>query len=184
MENKLLEAIKAVASAKPRVIIAIDGRCAAGKTTLAGKLKEIFDCNIIHADDFFLRPEQRTEARLDTAGGNIDYERLESEVLAPLKMGEKTSYRPYDCKSQKLMEPVDVPVKRITVVEGAYSCHPRLRDYYDYRIFLDIDPAKQLRRIEKRNGAEQLKVFKERWIPLEEKYFNECHTRECCDMIL
>ena len=45
---------------KDRVVVAIDGKYTSGKTTLASKLAEIYDCNVFHMDDFFLRPEQRT----------------------------------------------------------------------------------------------------------------------------
>ena len=41
---------------KAFVIVAIDGKCTSGKTTLASKLAEIYDCNVFHMDDFFLRP--------------------------------------------------------------------------------------------------------------------------------
>ena len=40
---------------KETVIVAIDGKCTSGKTTLASKLAEIYDCNVFHMDDFFLR---------------------------------------------------------------------------------------------------------------------------------
>lgn len=30
------------------VIVAIDGKCTSGKTTLASKLAEIYDCNVFH----------------------------------------------------------------------------------------------------------------------------------------
>ena len=45
-------------------IVALDGRCAAGKTTLAARLQQRSGCNVVHMDDFFLRPAQRTKARL------------------------------------------------------------------------------------------------------------------------
>ena len=61
---------------KSSVIIAIDGRCAAGKTYLASRIKEAVECNVIHMDYFFLRPEQRTSERLREPGGNVDYERF------------------------------------------------------------------------------------------------------------
>ena len=41
---------------KESVIVAIDGRCASGKTTLASLLGSTVDCNIVHADSFFLLP--------------------------------------------------------------------------------------------------------------------------------
>ena len=85
---------------KSQLLISIDGRCASGKTTLAAYLQENFSCAVIHMDDFFLRPEQRTKKRLNEPGGNVDYERFFEEVILPLKEKKAFSYRPYDCHSQ------------------------------------------------------------------------------------
>ena len=49
---------------------------------------------------------------------------------------------------------------------------------------MDIEEEEQVRRIRKRNGEEQTKVFLNKWIPLEEKYFKECAIREKCEMVL
>ena len=57
------------------LIVAIDGRCGSGKTTLGEYLEQVFDCNLFRMDDFFLRMEQRTPQRLKETGGNVDYER-------------------------------------------------------------------------------------------------------------
>lgn len=46
------------------LLVAIDGQCASGKTTLGEMLARRFDCNLFHMDDFFLRPEQRTKNAL------------------------------------------------------------------------------------------------------------------------
>ena len=46
------------------ILVAIDGRCGSGKTTLGEYLKGQFDCNLFHMDDFFLRMEQRTLDRM------------------------------------------------------------------------------------------------------------------------
>ena len=66
------------------LLVAIDGRCGSGKTTLGKYLKQIFDCNLFQMDDFFLRMEQRTPERLKEPGGNVDYERFEETVLRPI----------------------------------------------------------------------------------------------------
>ena len=81
---------------KDMVIVAIAGKCTSGKTTLASKLAQIYDCNVFHMDDFFLRPEQRTPERFAEIGGNVDYERFREEVLLPLKSGKAVSYRHFD----------------------------------------------------------------------------------------
>ena len=168
---------------KERVITAIDGRCASGKTTVASILEKKLSCNIIHMDDFFLRPGQRTEKRLSEPGGNIDYERFEPEVLIPLKQGRKFCYRPYDCKSQTLKEPVKAAPQKITIIEGSYSCHPALIDYFDLRIFMTISAETQRNRILSRN-AELAKRFFELWIPLEEAYFSAFRIEEKCEIVL
>lgn len=169
---------------KGSAIIAIDGRCAAGKTTLARQLGEQFSCNVLHMDDFFLRPEQRTEARLQQAGGNVDHERFLSEVLLPLKAGAPFAYRPYDCHTQSLQPPVEVTPTPLTIVEGSYSCHEALWEHYDLRIFLDVEKEVQLRRILVRNGEEGAARFTALWIPLEEAYFSARDLRNRCELYL
>ena len=76
---------------KDMVIVAIDGKCTSGKTTLASRLAAFYDCNVFHMDDFFLRPEQRTTERFAEIGGNVDYERFWEEVLLQMMM-QKLSF--------------------------------------------------------------------------------------------
>lgn len=178
IRDKIQELLKE----KSRILVAIDGRSAAGKTTLAEQLEEELGCTVIHMDDFFLRPEQRTAQRLEEPGGNVDYERFLEEVLLPLREGKTFSYAPFNCHTQGFKSSVQVEPERITVVEGSYSCHPAMRDYYDLRIFLSLDPEEQARRILLRN-PDRAGMFLERWIPLEEKYFTHCNTQECCQLL-
>lgn len=166
------------------LIIAIDGRCAAGKSSFAQKIQEETGCNVVSMDHFFLRPAQRTPERLAEPGGNVDWERCLEEVLRPLRRGEGASYRPYDCKRQEFLEPVALSPGRVTLVEGAYSCHPQLWDFYDAHVFLTIDPAEQLRRVEARNGPEALPLFRDKWIPLEEAYFRAFQIPARCAVCL
>ena len=150
-----------------RCIVAIDGRCASGKTTLAGELSCILNCSVVHMDDFFLQPHQRTEKRLSEAGGNIDYERFLDEVINPIKRNADFSYRPFDCHSLGFKEAKKISVDNVVIIEGAYSCHPKFSDIYDLKVFLDVDKTEQLKRIEKRNGKNQLSAFESKWIPME-----------------
>lgn len=183
MEN-LVKAINSLPKDKP-LIIGIDGRCAAGKTTLAAGLQAEIGCAVFHMDDFFLRPEQRTEKRLQTPGENVDHERFYKEVLLPLKSGKSPIvYRPYDCRRQALRGEVSVEAAAVNIVEGSYSLHSPLWEFYDLRVFLTVSPEEQMRRIILRNGRENAEVFRDRWIPLEEKYFSAFNIEGCCDFIL
>lgn len=152
-----------------RILIAIDGNSTSGKSTLAAQLQDLWDCNVFHMDDFFLRPEQRTPERLEQPGGNVDYERFRQEVLVPLETGAPFSYRPYDCSTGTLGSPVAVTPKTINVIEGSYSHHPYFADAYDLRIFLKVSPEVQRQRIAQR-PAFLHKRFLEEWIPMENRY--------------
>lgn len=167
-----------------RIIIAIDGRCGSGKTTLVARLQKDLRCSVYHMDDFFLRPEQRTKERLSHPGENVDHERFLEEVLLPLHGTQSVTYRPFLCAQQQLGSPITTEPNRLTIVEGAYACHPELWEHYDLRVFLTIGPEKQMRRIEKRNGPEKAKQFRSRWIPFEEKYFNAFDVQRRCDMCI
>ncbi len=171
-------------------LIAIDGRCASGKSTLAEALvpalRDRFGVpvNLFHMDDFFLRPEQRTAQRYLEPGGNVDRERFLEQVLLPLGSGGPFCYRPFDCRSMTLSSPVAVQPAPLAVIEGSYSCHPLLFPHYDLRIFMTISPEKQRERLLARGGEEGLKMFLGRWIPLEERYFGHCGIEAKCDLVL
>lgn len=168
---------------KERVLLAIDGRCASGKTTLASRLQTRLACEVIHMDSFFLRPEQRTAERYKRPGGNVDYERLQKEVLIPLKAGIPFSYRPFVCSTQQLGEPVAVGEHKIVILEGSYSCHPLLWDEADFHVFLTVEKAEQLVRLKQRDES-KFKAFQEKWIPLEEAYFSFYDIEKRCELVL
>ena len=158
------------------------GGSASGKTTLGEMLKELYDCNVFHMDDFFLRPEQRTEERYAEAGGNIDRERFLEEVLIPLSRNKPVHYRKFDCSTLTLSPAATINPKKLTIVEGAYSMHPAFAGYYDLTVFLDISYELQKARIAKRNSPQMAERFYNEWIPLEETYFSETRAKERSDM--
>lgn len=165
------------------VVIAIEGNCTAGKTTLAAALEAEYDCNVIHMDDFFLRPEQRTSERYAEAGGNVDYERFREEVLEKLKEGNPFCYRPFDCSTFTLSDAVQVQPKQLTVVEGTYCLHPYFGDAYDLKVFLSVEQELQQKRIMQR-PAFLHRRFLEEWIPMEKLYFDFYHVSELSDIHL
>ena len=142
--EEIVRRISELAENKERVIVAIDGACAAGKTTLANELaRAIPAATVFHADDFFLRPSQRTSERLTEVGGNLDRERFFDEVISKLSSREEISYRPYDCHKRELSDTVKVRLESVVIVEGTYSMHPALADAYDLKIFMTIDEKEQ-----------------------------------------
>lgn len=166
------------------LLVALEGRCASGKTTLASGLSERYGFPVLHMDDFFLRTEQRTPARYAQPGGNVDYERFLEEVLLPLRQRGEAVYRPFDCGRMALGEKRRVKRGEVTVVEGTYSCHPALWDCYDLHVFLTVAPREQERRLLARNGPAGAAQFRERWIPLEEAYFSALDVESRCEYSL
>ena len=180
--NKLFEEIEKLICTKPDSVIGIDGYCASGKTTLAMQIVSEFDVQIIHMDDFFLPFDMRTEQRLSETGGNVHYERFNAEVVSGLKSKEKFSYRAFSCKNGAYEETKSISPGKPVIIEGAYAFHPEINLDYDLKIFCEADYETRLSRILERNGPEALEVFKTKWIPLENKYFEGFNIKAKCDI--
>lgn len=180
--NKLLRLIETYLQTKKPLILAIDGPAASGKSTLSNELSHFYTTTIIRMDDFFLPPHLKTEERLSQIGGNIHYERFKDQILDQLK-NIPFSYERYNCQTNELS---DVFVKEFTeliIIEGSYSMHQELREYYDLKILLDVSRETQLRRLEERN-PKLLQRFIDEWIPLEDQYFEAEELEKIADYIL
>lgn len=180
----LLAAIDRHRRSHPQTLVALDGPCATGKTTLGAFLSRLYGCPLFHMDDFYLPPERKTAQRLAEPGGNVDAERFFVEVLSPLSQGKTVRYRPYRCHPGVLGEEVVVAPAPLAVVEGVYSLRPDLQSYYHVKCFLEVPWATRRARLLDRNGADGLDRFEKLWIPLEDAYFRAYPIRETCDVVL
>ena len=168
----VMEIERLLHTAETPILVAIDGMCASGKTTLGYYLQSLFDCNLFHMDDFFLQNEQRTDSRLTEVGGNVDYERFLAEVITPILGKKEVFYRPFHCATRTIQEGNCVEYKRLNIREGSYSQHPYFGDVYQVHIFTQISDEEQMIRVRERNGEEMLPRFREEWIPKENAYFD------------
>ena len=181
----LFDAIKAIAvrmRTNERVIVAIDGHCASGKTTAAGLISDILGGEVIHMDDFFLVSELRTAKRLTTPGGNIHSERFIDEVIPHLRDTDGFSYRKFECSRMAYAdEPCHIEKCGLIICEGSYSLHPSFGEYYDIALFFDVSPDEQIKRIRRRDGEYMLSRFINEWIPMENSYFKVFDIKTKCD---
>ena len=184
MKDRVFNEIDRLLQTKEKIIIAIDGRSGGGKTSLASLLKDKYDCNLSHMDDFFLPSCQKTQERLNEVGGNVDYSRFKEDVMDNLRKDRSFTYQIFDCKVQDLTEERSISPKKLNIVEGSYSMHPELIENYDLKIFLDIDDNTQKERIILRNGSQMYEKFRDQWIPLENKYFSHFSIRDKADIII
>ncbi len=183
MDNRIKDNILNLLNKKDKIIIAIEGPCTSGKTTLSKEISEEFDCNVIHMDDFFLPFEKRTPERFSEIGGNIDYERFSEEIIESIRTDSAFTYGKFDCSSGTISEKITVEPKKLIVVEGVYCMHPKFGDIYDFRIFLDITDETKISRLKKRS-PEKLDRFINDWIPKENLYFETYKIKEKCDLVI
>ena len=180
----LMERINALKAEKTPVLVALEGGSASGKSTLGAQLAQAMGATLVHMDDFFLPVELRTPERFAQPGGNVHWERVKAEVLQPLKEGKPLEYGVFDCSVMAVSRTVRETAEDVVIVEGAYALHPQLREYFDLKVFLQIDPQTQKERILNRNGEQMLQRFVKEWIPLEQQYFAAWGVPDCCDLIL
>ncbi len=176
--------LEKLAREKTPAVIAVDGRCGSGKTGFAKSASVLLVCssNIVHMDDFYRPPERRAENWMDVPAGNMDLERFRKEVLRPAQAGETILYRPYDCQTGRMgeAEPLE---EGLTIVEGTYSQHLSLAEYYDFKIFLTCGREEQTRRLRAREG-DYYPTFDRVWRTLEERYFAACGTEAAADLVV
>jgi uridine kinase len=180
--QRLIEVFKRIDefSDAPHLLIAIDGRCGAGKTSLSRLIASVYGAMVLHMDDFFQTEEQKSAGERAPVA-NIDGARLMA-ALKPLSRGEAFEFRSYNCLTGEFLPPRLVRPGRMSVVEGSYCLHPEIRLDYDLRIFLTVDPETQKARLKVRN-PELYDRFIEAWIPQEETYFKAYNIAEGCLMV-
>lgn len=162
--------IKNLTKNKEFVLIAIDGMSGSGKSTLSKRLAKYFDANLFRIDDFFKKPEI-TETPFSQYGNNINFKLIENNIINKITKGKSVTYQPFNFKTHSHEENITVGFNNINIIEGSFSHHPYLDNYYHYKIFLKTNCLKQRLRIYKRSGFKRLINFIKVWIPNENVYF-------------
>jgi uridine kinase len=170
--------------------VAVEGRSAAGKSTLANELAEAIrgrGRNVLRASiDDFHRPGHKYRSQ---RGGwtprtyydeGYDYEAFRDLVLQPLGPGGNRRCRPalFDSFHDDWIpeEWVEVDDETAAIVDGAFLLRPELAGHWDYVIWLDIDMETMVARACERDVAwvASVEVVEERyrrhWIPTHELY--------------
>ena len=185
--QQLESAIRSLLEHKPRVIVAIDGMAASGKTTLACALAQRLPaCAVVHMDDFTVPFENRYPGYFEDTLSNADIARFDREVLTPFTLGQAACYRPYRCHPVAgFGNPIVIPQNcTVVIVEGAYCLHPDLWERYDLRALMTVSDKTQHARILARNGKAQLERFLSTWIPMEHAHIRARQLHARSDLIL
>lgn len=184
------------------VRVGIDGVDASGKTTLADELVHPLEQRgrqVIRASiDGFHRPRaERYRLGADSPKGyyldSFDHGGLRDELLVPLGQGSRVYRRAvFDFRSDSPVdEPsVEAPPDAILLFDGVFLFRPELDQYWDYRIFVDVDFDEALRRACERDkdlfgSAEAVrKRYQARYIPGQRLYLQTVRPAESANVML
>lgn len=183
---ELLAARSPVASA---YLIGIDGMGGSGKSYLAywisqemGKLGH--DVGLMHLDDFYLPSDQRP-ANPSDSGELFDWRRLERQVLKPLSSGCHARYQRYDWSLDSVLPTREtVHSNQLVIVEGVTALRRELVGYYTAGLFVECAADVRLARGVERDGQEALELWRDFWIPAEERYIREHRPDLAADYVV
>jgi len=183
--------------------VAVDGRTASGKTTIADELAMTLkdkERDVIRTSiDGFHRPQQERYARgRHSAEGYYhdarDLSAISSHLLIPLGPGGNLHYRTasFDLEKEQPIEqePQLASTKAILIVDGTFLQRPELRDNWDVKIFIETsEEISELRGIgrdaERLGGMNAAKVlYALRYKPAFALYDTLCAPRSTADVIV
>ncbi|MET0417891.1 MAG: hypothetical protein ABW022_17925 [Actinoplanes sp.] len=161
----------------PVRLVAVDGPSGAGKTQFALWLARRVDAPVVHLDDL-----------LDGWDDQFTFwERLEKQVLEPLRRGEAATYRPYRWDSREFDgDPVTVEPAPIVVLEGFSSARREIRAELSFAVFVTAPAAVRLTRALARDGDDSLayRAYLERWRTAEDRHFAADQTAAYADVTI
>lgn len=168
------------------VLAALDGAGGSGKTTIAARIAaRLPGCSVVHADDFYRPMQEHARLQLDAEGGYqgyFDWQRLEAEVLSPLRAGRPATFQRYDWATAGLGEIASVQPGGTVLVEGVYSMRPEVEHYYDLTVYVETPRDVCLRRLHDRgqNPAEWIR----RWRAAEDHYIERYRPEQRADLLV
>lgn len=191
MHKDLIKKIEVTPRQAKTKLMAIDGRGGSGKTTLTCELsKQLKDVTIVAMDDFYLPSNLRDNSNPQYFNFNI--KRLLREVIQPLSTDKKAIYQRYDWAKDTMAETHEIKPGGLVIVEGCYSLHTLLRDFYDFKIWVEVDKDLALTRGVSRDLMHEkeadhkikLRQWKEDFQPKEDRYIETMEPKECADTVV
>jgi hypothetical protein len=70
------------------------------------------------------------------------------------------------------------------LVEGLYALHQRLRDTYQFKIWMDVCRDARIPRVQTRDGAKLLRLWQDLYVPREWAYFRQQKPFECANVFI
>ncbi|MFQ4148656.1 aminodeoxychorismate synthase component I [Arthrobacter sp. LAPM80] len=148
------------------IIIAVDGRSGAGKTTVAVELAALLrrhrTVSLFHLEDIY--------PGWDGLAGGI--ERYIDSVLRPLHKGLPATWTSWDWTAENDGASRTTEAAEVVLVEGVGSSHGRAASFLDAVIWVDAPARTRKRRALERDG-DTFAPFWDRWADQEERLLGE-----------
>lgn len=197
---RIYETIKKNIQRKHIRIIGVNGVDASGKTSFSKELSTYLQAvgiknTVIHIDDF-----HNTKAVRSTGENDIDayyyngfnYDQLLSEVLFPLiQFGHiNKTVQCLDLDKDEYINEITYSIDKdsAVILEGVLLFREPLLSYFDLKIFIDINFDEVLKRAQIRDvpkyGPEFLDRYRNKYIPIQKKYLEQCKPKENCDILI
>jgi uridine kinase len=197
--------VHTIVSRKPEgraLKVAIDGRCAAGKSVLANELEALISprgFQILRPSvDGFHHPQERRYRRGEYSAQGyyedaFDYEAVVESLLRPLS----GSVFPVLCREVSFDYRTDLPAdapfvsvsaQAILLFEGLFLFRRELDPFRDLRILLDVDPETSISRALVRDTASTEAIirrkYEDRYEPAWQIYLSAQHPESKADVIV
>ncbi len=184
-EEKILENIRICGQKGETKLIAIDGLGGSGKSSFAKSLLALdTELKILELDHFPYLPEEYPYHPLG-AQTRVNLERFQREALIPLASGKPAKYEnTFWWPTNQKADTHTIPAGGIVLVEGCYSFHSDLRDYYDYSIWVECSEEEALRRAIKRDGEDGAEIWQQVHAPNERSYALRQSPMDYVDLII
>ncbi|WP_306216327.1 nucleoside/nucleotide kinase family protein [Actinoplanes sp. RD1] len=155
------------------VVIAVEGRSGAGKTTSARVLAAELGAPLIRMDDLYPGWD----------GLRAGSDALGKWVLRPLAEGRRARWRRWDWAAGRYAGTHEVPAGRHLVVEGVGAGAAPLRPYLSGLIWVEAPEPLRRRRAMARDGGTYAPHW-ERWARQEDEYYGSDHVRDHADLVI
>lgn len=155
------------------LLVGIDGRGGAGKTTLARWLALRLEATVVCSDEF-ARPGLP----------EWDWRRFAEQVLAPLRERRLAKYQRYDWALDRPGEWVEIPAAGVLIAEGVSITRRELGDPWDLRVWVECPFDVRLARVAERDALPLEGKWIQDWVAEEGGYVVDQRPDERADVVV
>ena len=188
--EQLIATVSAHIAKRPGpVIIALDGRSGAGKSTVAAQVAPRLSAVVIEGDDFYAGGTAAfwdEQTAVEKVAHVMDWRR-QQQLLSDLRAGRGATWYPFDWEAfdGRLSEsPMSCGPADVVILEGAYSARPELAELLDLRFLLDTPEPVRSQQLREREGDDYSEDWEGRWREAEDHYFGVIMPRSSFDQVL